>query len=139
MYAKNIRSSAKRDDRIVRPRRAQTCERSAWWECAREAARFFNLQSIFLKTGETYQKTIKHVCFAKLSLIWSWHTFSIVSRSGFLHLTYLFIYFQQKFYWNFTASNFTVIWPQNIPYEKCILKRLTWFSSWKSSETKKLE
>ena len=28
MYAKNIRPSAKRDNRIARPRRAQTCERS---------------------------------------------------------------------------------------------------------------
>ena len=28
MYAKNIRPSAKRDDRITRPRRAKTCERS---------------------------------------------------------------------------------------------------------------
>ena len=33
--------SAKRDDRIARPRRAQTCERSARWECAHEAGRFF--------------------------------------------------------------------------------------------------
>ena len=30
--------SAKRDDRIARPRRAQTC---AQWECARKAGRFF--------------------------------------------------------------------------------------------------
>ena len=28
MYAKSTRPSAKRDDRIARPRRAQTCERS---------------------------------------------------------------------------------------------------------------
>ena len=51
MYAKSTRPSAKRevqkfrsakrDDRIARPRRAQTCERSARWECAREAGRFF--------------------------------------------------------------------------------------------------
>ena len=33
--------SAKRDDQIARPRRAQTCERTARWECAREAGRFF--------------------------------------------------------------------------------------------------
>ena len=34
-------TSAKRDDQIARPRRAQTCARSARWECAREAGRFF--------------------------------------------------------------------------------------------------
>ena len=48
MYAKSTRPSAKRevqkersakrDDQIARPRRAQTCER---WECAREAGRYF--------------------------------------------------------------------------------------------------
>ena len=51
MYAKSRRPSAKRevqklrsakrDDLIARPRRAQTCARSARWECAREAGRFF--------------------------------------------------------------------------------------------------
>ena len=51
MYAKSTRPSAKRevqkersakrDDRIARPRRAQTGER---WECAREVVRFFNLE-----------------------------------------------------------------------------------------------
>ena len=51
MYAKSTRPSAKReiqeersakrDDQIARPRRAQACERSARWECAREAGRFF--------------------------------------------------------------------------------------------------
>ena len=48
MYAKSIspsvkrevqkERSAKRDDQIVRPRRAQTCAR---WECVRQAGRFF--------------------------------------------------------------------------------------------------
>ena len=33
--------SAKRDDRIAHPGRTQTCERSAQWECARKAGRFF--------------------------------------------------------------------------------------------------
>ena len=32
MFAKNIRPILKRDDRITRPGRAQTCERSARWE-----------------------------------------------------------------------------------------------------------
>ena len=51
MYVKSTRPSAKRevqkeriakrDDQIARPRRAQTCERSAPWECAREAGRFY--------------------------------------------------------------------------------------------------
>ena len=50
MYAKNIRPSAKRevqkernaesDGRIARLRRAQICERSVRWECARKASRF---------------------------------------------------------------------------------------------------
>ena len=53
MYAKSIRLSAKlevqkewsakRDDWIARPRCVQTCERSARWECANEAGRFFFL------------------------------------------------------------------------------------------------
>ena len=51
MYAKSTRPSvkrevqkersAKRDDRIACPSRAQTCARSALRECAREAGRFF--------------------------------------------------------------------------------------------------
>ena len=40
MYAKSTRPNAKRDDRIARLRRAQTCARGARWECAREAGRF---------------------------------------------------------------------------------------------------
>ena len=35
--------SAKRDDQIARPRRVQTCARSARRECAREAGRFFTI------------------------------------------------------------------------------------------------
>ena len=55
MYAKSTRPSAKRevqkerstkrDDRIARRRRAKTCARSAQWECAREAGRFFSFNS----------------------------------------------------------------------------------------------
>ena len=41
MYAKNIRPCAKRDEQTSRPRRAQTRERSALQECAREARRSF--------------------------------------------------------------------------------------------------
>ena len=41
MYAKSTRPSTKRDDQIARPRRAQTCELRARWECARQADRFF--------------------------------------------------------------------------------------------------
>ena len=65
MYAKSTRPSAKRevqkersakrDDQIARPRRAETCERSARQECAREAGRFF--------TVELYMKIIKILYF----------------------------------------------------------------------------
>ena len=48
MYAKSTRPSAKRDDQIAIPRRAQTCERSMRWECAREAGRFFDLKKWFI-------------------------------------------------------------------------------------------
>ena len=41
MDAKNIRPSAKRDDRIVRPRRAQISERSAQREYAPEVGTLF--------------------------------------------------------------------------------------------------
>ena len=46
--------SAKRDERIARPRRAQTCERSARWECAREASRFFNTYLGIISHKNTY-------------------------------------------------------------------------------------
>ena len=41
MYVKSEKTTAKRDNQIARPRRAQTCAR---WECARKAGRFFNPQ-----------------------------------------------------------------------------------------------
>ena len=78
MYAKSTRPSAKRevqkdrsaqrddrvlrsamrDDQIARPRRAQACERSARWECAREAGRFFHLKST--KFTNLYVKDIDY-------------------------------------------------------------------------------
>ena len=60
MYVKSTRPSAKRevqrersakrDDQIARPRRAQTCELRAPWECAREAGRFYKSVSVKLIT-----------------------------------------------------------------------------------------
>ena len=43
--------SAKRDDQIARPRRAQTCER---WECAREAGRFFFFLLLVILSSSIY-------------------------------------------------------------------------------------
>ena len=75
MYVKSERTSAKRevqkersarrDDQIARPRRAQTCARSARRECAREAGRFFKVRSnhlITMKLGDVLKDNLSIIC-----------------------------------------------------------------------------
>ena len=59
--------SSKRDDRIARPRRAQTCERSARWECAREAGRFILMASYQIL--KNYKILINHESFFQRNTI----------------------------------------------------------------------
>ena len=64
MYAKSTRPSAKRDDRIARPSalklaREASCARSARWECAREAGRFF---FFYCGTMWLQSKTEVYIC-----------------------------------------------------------------------------
>ena len=101
MYAESTRPSVKRevqqkrsaerDDQIARPRRAQTCERSARWECACEAGRFFVIESpLPIASYLLYFSTIKLKLLLKISTVAHfslnfWNVIPAQSKASFFH------------------------------------------------------
>ena len=70
-FRKNRARSATFKNSGARPRRAQTCERSAQWECARQAGRFF-----FIYLYDIYKNIIiKNVFLSKITILHIFYRF----------------------------------------------------------------